>query len=139
MLRIFSGTYLLSLFKSLDFFFFFFFFLGVYPWHMEFPRPGVESELHLLAYTIATATLDLSHVCDLHHSSWQSWIPDALSEARDQTYILMDTSLIWMGCTTAGTPIGPIFNQVAPLLLLWMVFFLYTRLLSDIFFSNIFS
>ena len=27
-------------------------------WHMEGPRLGVESELQLLAYTTATATMD---------------------------------------------------------------------------------
>ena len=32
-------------------------------------RLGVESELQLTAYTTATATLDPSHVCNLHHSS----------------------------------------------------------------------
>ena len=37
---------------------------------MEVPRLGVESEPQLAAYTTATATLDLSHVCNLHHSSW---------------------------------------------------------------------
>ena len=57
---------------------------------MEVPRLGVELELQLLAYTRATATPDLSHICDLHHSSCQ--ILNPLSEARDQTYILMDTS-----------------------------------------------
>ena len=36
-----------------------------------------------LAYTTATATLDLSHVCDLHHSSWQCRILNPLSETRD--------------------------------------------------------
>ena len=52
------------------FFFFFwsFVFLGPYPWHMEVPRLGVKLELRLPAYTTATATWDLSHVCDLHHS-----------------------------------------------------------------------
>ena len=33
------------------------------------PRLGVESELYKLAYTTVTAIQDLSHVCDLHHSS----------------------------------------------------------------------
>ena len=37
----------------------------------EVPRPGVESELQLPAYTTATAMLDPSHICNLHHSSWQ--------------------------------------------------------------------
>ena len=49
----------------------FFGFSGLHPWHMEVPRLGSESELKLLAYTTATATPELSHVCDLHCSSWQ--------------------------------------------------------------------
>ena len=71
---------------------FFLFFLGPHPWHVELPRLGVELELQLLAYTTATATQDLSCVCDLHHSSRQRWIPNPLSEARDGTFILMDAS-----------------------------------------------
>ena len=39
---------------------FFLVFLGLYPWHMEIPRLGVDSELWLLACTTATATLDPS-------------------------------------------------------------------------------
>ena len=50
-------------------YFFFFVFLGPHPWHMEVPRLGVETELQLPAYATATATLDLSLICDLHHSS----------------------------------------------------------------------
>jgi len=59
---------------------------------MEVPRLGVEWELQLPAYTTVTAMPDLSHVYDLHHSSRQDWILNPLSEARDQTLILMDTS-----------------------------------------------
>ena len=59
---------------------------------MEVPRLGVLSELQPPAY--ATATLDLSHICNLHHSSWQHWILNLLSEARDQTCVLMYTSHI---------------------------------------------
>ena len=61
---------------------------------MEVPRLGVESELLLPAYITATAKWDLSCVCDLHHSSWQYQILSLLSEASDQTCILMDTSQI---------------------------------------------
>ena len=54
------------------------------------PRLGVESEMQLPTYTTGTATPDLNFVCDLHHSSWQHWILNRLSKARDQTCILMD-------------------------------------------------
>ena len=45
---------------------------------------GVQSELQPLAYATATVTQDPSQVCDLHHSSWQRWILNPLSEARDR-------------------------------------------------------
>ena len=53
------------------------------PWHMEVPGLGVKSELQLLAYSIATAMPDLSHICDLDCSLWQCQILNPLSEARD--------------------------------------------------------
>ena len=71
---------------------FFFVFLGLHPWHMEVPRLGVKLELWLLA--IATATWDLSRVCNLHHSSWQCWILNPLSRTRDWARNLMDTSWV---------------------------------------------
>ena len=61
---------------------------------MEVPRVGVQSELQLLAYTTATATLDPSLICDLHHSSWQQLILNPLSEAGDGACVLMDTSRV---------------------------------------------
>ena len=76
------------------FFFFPFSFLGLYLCHMEVPRLGGKSELQLPAYTTATATRDLSCICDLYHSSWQRWILNPLSRARHWTHILMDTSRI---------------------------------------------
>ena len=51
-------------------FFFFFVFLELHQWHMEVPRLGVELELWPLVYATATATRDLSRICDIHHSSW---------------------------------------------------------------------
>ena len=54
----------------------------------------VELELQPPAYATATATWDLSCVCDLHHSSWQRRILNPLSEARDRTCILMDDSQV---------------------------------------------
>ena len=65
---------------------------------MEVPKLAVESELQVLAYTTATVTQDLSYICYLYHSSWQSQILNPLSEARDKTHktcILMNTS--WIG------------------------------------------
>ena len=59
---------------------------------MQVPRLRVESELQLQAYTTATAMQDLSCVCNLHYRSWQWQICNPLSEARDQTCIIKDTS-----------------------------------------------
>ena len=84
-------------------------FLGRHPWHVEVPRLGVEFELQLLAYTTATATWDLSCVCDLHHSSWQGWILSPLSEARIEpmsSWVLVRFVNCW---ATMGTP-GFIFK-----------------------------
>ena len=75
-----------------ELYFFFPPFLGLYLQHTEVPRLGVESKLQLLAYATAIAMPALSHVCNLHHSSQQHRISDPLSEARDLTHFLMDTS-----------------------------------------------
>ena len=58
-----------------------FVFLGLYLWHMEVPRLGVESELQLQAYTTVTVTLDPSSIYDLQCSSSQCLILNPLSEA----------------------------------------------------------
>ena len=46
-------------------------FLGLHPQRMEVPRLGVKLELQVPAQATATATQDLSHIGNLHHSSWQ--------------------------------------------------------------------
>ena len=61
---------------------------------MEVPRLGVESELQLLAYITTTEMQDLSHICDLHHSSLQCHILNLLSEVRNRTEILMNPSQV---------------------------------------------
>ena len=83
----------------------FFFFLGLYLRHMEVLRQGVHLELQLPAYATATTMWDLSHVLDLSHSSWQCWILNPWSEARDHNHILMDTSQVHYCLATTGTPI----------------------------------
>ena len=71
-------------------------------WHMAVPRLGVESELQLPACTTATAMLDPSRVSSLHHSSRQCRSLNPLSEARDQTCVLMDASQVRFRCATTG-------------------------------------
>ena len=69
---------------------------------MEVPRRGAELELQLQAYD--TATPDPSHIYDLHYSSWQCWLLNPLSEARDRTQNLKVPRWIRFHCTTMGTP-----------------------------------
>ena len=95
-----------------------FFFLGLHPWHMEFPRLGVTSELQLLTYTTATATLDSPWVCNLHHSSWQRWILNTLSKVRDQTSILMDISRVHLPMSHDGNSEKVNFESKPALVLL---------------------
>ena len=70
------------------------FFFRATLWHVEIPRLEVKLELQLPACAAATVTQDPSHICDLHHSSQQHQILNPLSEARDGTLILMDTSQV---------------------------------------------
>ena len=84
----------------------FFVFLGPHPRHTEVPRLGVPSELQPPASTTATATRDLSRVCDLHHSSRQRRILNPLGEARDRTCVLVDARQVR---TATGTPQNVIF------------------------------
>ena len=60
-----------------------------FSWHMKVSRLGIESELQLLAYTIATAVRDPSHVWGLHHSSPQPRIRKSMSKARDPTSMFL--------------------------------------------------
>ena len=99
-----SSTWTLVYLADLALCCFLFGLLWPHPWHMEVPRLGVKWKLLLLAYATATATQDLSCDWDLHHSSWQCWILNPLSKARDQTRILMDTSQIRYHWGMIGTP-----------------------------------
>ena len=82
--------YLILFYFILFYFILLFIFLGPHSRHMEVPRLGVEPDPQLLA----TATTDPSNVCNLHHSLWQCWILNPLSQAKDPTCVLMDTSQI---------------------------------------------
>ena len=66
---------------------------------------GVQSELQLLAYATATATPDLSRVCNLHHSSRQHRILNPLSKARDGTHNLVFPSWICFCCSHMLNPL----------------------------------
>ena len=61
---------------------------------MEVSRLGVDLELQLLAYTTVTAPWETSCSGDLHHTAQHRQILKALSKARDQTCVLMDTSQV---------------------------------------------
>ena len=58
----------------------------------KFPGLEVKSELQLQAYTAATATPAPSHIFDLCHHLWQCRILNSLSEAKDQTCNLTNTT-----------------------------------------------
>ena len=90
---------------------FFLIFLGLRLQYMEVPRLGVKLELQLLAYAIATAIWDLSHICYLHHSSQQHWILNSLREARDLTCIPMDSSWVHYHWAMTGTPTHPFITK----------------------------
>ena len=67
-----------------------FFFLQLYLQHVQVPRLGVESKLQLPAYTIATATLDLSHIwtyATVHGNarSLTYWARPGIKTASSQT------------------------------------------------------
>ena len=75
-----------------------YFFLFTYFWphwrDVEIPRLRVKLELQLLAYITATEMGDPSHICGLHHSSWQHQILNPLINAWDRTGILMDANRV---------------------------------------------
>ena len=101
---------IILLLKFLKIFYLTYFILSSFIWPhlqpMEVPRLEGEVELRLQACTTATATLDPSHICALCHSLWHCQILNSLSEARDQTSILMDSYVGFLiHWATMGTPI----------------------------------
>ena len=73
---------------------------------MEVPRLGVKSELQLPAHVTATATQDLSCVCNLHHSSQQCWILNPGIEPAS-SWMLVGFVNRW---ATTGTPENQFFS-----------------------------
>ena len=76
------------------FFSFFLFFFLVFFRHMEVFRLGGKLEPYSLAYAGAPALPNPSHIGDLLCSLQQCWILNPWSKARDQTFILMNTSQV---------------------------------------------
>ena len=67
--------------------------------HMEVPRLGVSRQP-----TPKPQQCGIQAICGLHHSSRQCWILNPLSEARDRTHLLMDTSWVRYCWATMGIP-----------------------------------
>ena len=113
------ADFCLSTFALFFLSFFFFLLFRAAPVAYEVPKLGVELEIQVPAYSRATATQDLSRVCDLHHSSWQCWILP-MSEARDWTRILMDPSWVCYHWAMRGTPescfLQLLFHKHAPVI-----------------------
>ena len=68
----------------------FFFFFSFYP-HFLGPYPRRMESSQARGQIRATARWDPSHIYNLHHNSRQCQIPDPLSQARNETCILLDT------------------------------------------------
>ena len=71
---------------------------------------GSNPELQLPVRATATTMEDLSHVCDLYHSSQQRQILNPPKEARHRTCNLMVACQICFRCATMGTPNAWLLN-----------------------------
>ena len=58
------------------------FFLGPHLWHVEVPKLGVNRAV-AASLCHSHSMPDPSFIWDLYHSSWQCWILNTLSKARD--------------------------------------------------------
>ena len=70
-------------------------------------RPGIKPTsiwILVAAYTTVMATSDPSSICDLRCSLWQHQTLNPLSEARNPTWVIMDTSWVLNCWATMGTP-----------------------------------
>ena len=82
-------TYLFLIFYFILFYYFFLLFRATL---IAYGSSQVRGQIGATA--TGTAMQDPSGICDLYHSSRQRWVLNPLSEARDQTHILMNPSQI---------------------------------------------
>ena len=80
-------------------------FWGPHPQYMEVPRLGVKLELQLLASVSATAVQGSKPHLPLTTQLMAMPVLNPLSEARDGTHILMDTSWVCYCWATTETPV----------------------------------
>ena len=78
--------------------------LGLHPRPAGVPRLGVKSEIHLLVYATTTATVDLSHVCNPHHSSRQYPLPTHGARPGIEPTSSWIHPRVHFCCATTGTP-----------------------------------
>ena len=69
---------------------FFFCLFCLFAFSVAAPMAYEGSQARGLIGAVATATWDLSRVCDVHHSSRQCRILNPLSKARDRKFVLVD-------------------------------------------------
>ena len=67
-------------------------------------RNWIKTVATSLCHSHSYSHVGSSPACDLHHSSWQCQILHPLSEAGDQSHILMDARRVRYRCAAIGTP-----------------------------------
>ena len=114
--------------QHISLFFFFLLFWAPPPAHGSSQGRGQIRTMQ--AYATATATWDPRHVCNVHHSSWQCRVLDAVSKVRDGTHILVDTNHIHFHSTTMETPDFTIIGVCFHLFFLFQMYLECTVLVS---------
>ena len=81
---------------------------------MAYGSSQARGRIRATAYATVTATRDPSHVCNLHHSSWQHGILNPLNKPRDRTDIFMDTSWVLNPPSLNGNSSGKLWTLSRP-------------------------